>query len=431
MRPLRALRLAPVLLLVSSLSSHAQYVVKAVHFKGPTPYADTDLQAVSGLQPGLAFTANDLQAAAQKLIDTGAFDDVQVALLGPFRSIDVNFTLKSADPSHILPASFTNLIWWQPAELQSALHASLPLFNGTIPEAGNQQEAVQAALQQLLTAKGITATLIHSVIEPTNALRERVVEYKVTSPEIRLHSATINGVSPAFAGKINELITRSVDTPYNEGLTNSSFTGKVLDVYRDTGNLDASFTQLQRTPQPGSSTLAVDLAATIDEGHPFHVSTIAFAGSPLFSAQEFSATTKLHPGDLATRAALLESVAPISDAYGRQGYMDAAIQPGTQLDPATHQVAYTITVVPGEQYHLREVKALNLDPNTLAQFNQAWTLQPGALYDSTYLVSFLKKNVAQPYLRGYAPRYRVERDPESHLVTVTFSFERLHRQSGQ
>ncbi len=73
------------------------------------------------------------------------------------------------------------------------------------------------------------------------------------------------------------------------------------------------------------------------------------------------------------------------------------------------------------------MQALNLAPDALNEFRAAWKMQPGDLYDSTYLITFLKKNVAQPYLRPYTPSYKIERDPETHMVTVIFTFGRVAR----
>jgi outer membrane protein assembly factor BamA len=280
MRPLSVLRLASAFLCLSSIYAFSQYTVKRVTFTGVTPYTDADLQAVSGLHPGLGFNKDDLQAAAQRLIDTGAFDDVQVALDGPFKTISVNFTLKPADSAHILKVSSANLIWWQPEELQSALHAKLPLFNGTLPEAGNQQDAAEDALKQLLIEKGITASLTHEVIEP-NLLQPRLVEFKVSAPEIRLHGATITGASAALSTQIDKITASANGSLYNEGLTSHSLTERILNLYRDTGNLDASLVQLHRAPQSTTTTrIDIDLTATIQEGQPYRISSIAFPALP-------------------------------------------------------------------------------------------------------------------------------------------------------
>jgi outer membrane protein assembly factor BamA len=262
----------PVLSLLCFLSTlvspaFGQYTAGRITFTGTEASQQSALEAASGLHTGQHFTAEELQAAAQHLIDTGNFDDVQVALEGPFKSIAVKFSVKPAAPSRLLKVSFANLIWWQPGELQPSLQARLPLFNGTLPEAGNQQQAAQDTLQQLLSQKGVTATLAASVIEPISNQRQRLIEFRVTSPEITLHNATFSGVSSTFSPEIDKLIAAAIGAPYNEGLTNKALTERVLNLYRDAGYLDASFSKLERTPQPLSAgKTPVDLTVTVNQG---------------------------------------------------------------------------------------------------------------------------------------------------------------------
>jgi outer membrane protein assembly factor BamA len=432
MRPLRALFLAPALLCLASLSAFAQYTVKRITFTGTTPYADSDLEATSGLHAGLAFTSNDLQAAAQRLVDTGAFDDVQVALAGPFKAISVNFTLKAADPDHILKASFANLIWWQPEELQTALHAKLPLYNGTVPESGNQQDATQAALQQLLTEKGITATLINTIIEPTPGQPQRVLEFKVVSPEVRLHSAKISGASPTFAPALDKIASQANGSLYNEGITGKSLTQQILNIYRNVGNLDAALADLHRTPQSSSaSRIDVDLTASIQEGHPFRISQVQFAGTPIMSAADFTHSLKLHPEDIASRKALLESLKPLSEAYRNQGYLDATIDPQPTLDTATQHVSYAVSVIPRGQYHMRSITPLNLSPAQRKDFDRGWKLQSGDLYNEAYVTNFLTNNTALITLNGCSATFKTIADPDTHLVDVTMTFIQPHNTTGR
>ena len=89
------------------------------------------------------------------------------------------------------------------------------------------------------------------------------------------------------------------------------------------------------------------LSAALNPGDVFRISSISFAGTPLLSAESFAASGKLHPDDVASRSLLLQTLAPLDAAYRRQGYMDVIVKAAPTSDPATHQVAYTVTVVPG------------------------------------------------------------------------------------
>ena len=59
--------------------------------------------------------------------------------------------------------------------------------------------------------------------------------------------------------------------------------------------------------------------------------------------------------------------------------MDVIAEATPVLDPATHQVAYTVTVKPGEQYRVHQVTAENLDPAAQADFDRGFLMKAGEL----------------------------------------------------
>jgi outer membrane protein insertion porin family len=426
MRPVRVVRIFFALIFLASLAATpalAQYTVAKIVFDGRMPYSQADLEAASGLKPGDHLTKDTMQQAAQRLIDTGAFGDLQVTLDGPVKAISVVFKVKPVDESRTLIVGFENLIWWQHEELIAEVHRRVPLFNGSLPEAGSLQQAVQDALQQMLTEKQIAATLSAKIYDAVPGSPARTIEYRIESPDIQLHSIKLEGISQDQMSEISKIMLSLEGSHYNEGLNGSSITDRILGVYRNAGFLDSSIHHTNRTitiPAPGR--IDVDLSAAIEPGKLYHVSKIDWAGSPLLSSKDFRDASKLRPGDTASQQALHASLALIDTAYRRQGYMDVTVDVVPQLDTTAHLVAYTVAVVSGEQYHFHEVQLVGIAPDSRKTFDAAWKLQPGDIYDSTYLETFLKANIAQPYLQPYSLTYRIVRDPDTHLVTVIFIF---------
>jgi len=424
MRPFRAFRIicAVVCLATPAL---AQYTLKKIVFNGTTPYTQAALEAASGLKPGDTLNPAVMQQAAQRLSDTGAFGDLQVTLDGPVKAISIIFKFQPIDPAKTVVVDLENFIWWQPDELAVELRKRVPLFSDSLPEAGNLQQAVQDALSQMLAEKQIAAKLSSRITDATPGQPLRIVHYRVDSPDIRLHAIVLKNVPLDLSPQIDKLTAALAGSPYRQGVAGNGLTQNILNVYRDAGYLDASFDHLDRvidSTSPGK--IDVDLSGSIKAGEPYHVAKIDWAGSPLIGEKEFADASKLHPGDLASQKQLHASLALIDAAYRRQGYMDVSVDGAPQLDTAAHLVSYAISVNPGVQYHLSEINASNLAPDTRRQFDAAWKLHPGDLYDETYLASFIKSNIALPYLQPYSLSYRVERDPDNHLVKLFLIFVR-------
>jgi hypothetical protein len=137
---------ALLLSIVASPALAQQYTIKKIIFNGTVPYSQAALVAASGLKPGDTIAKSDLAAASQRLVDTGALSDLSSSLDGEYKAVTVIFAIKPVDPARLLTAGFENFVWYQPNELAADLQKRVPLFNGTVPEAGNLQDAVSAAL---------------------------------------------------------------------------------------------------------------------------------------------------------------------------------------------------------------------------------------------------------------------------------------------
>ena len=404
----------------------AQYTVKNIVFDGTTPYTQAALEAASGIKLGAPISKDSLKQASQRLNDTGAFADVQATLDGPVRSVTVIFKVKPVDPSKTMTVDLENFIWWQSAELATELQKRVPLFSSSVPEAGNLQQSIQDALTQMLAEKQIAAKVSYEVSDAKLGQPFRVVHYRVDSPDIRLHSFKVDNVLPNLAPQTDKLLATLAGSPYNQGTDGKTITGTVLMLYYDAGYLDAAFDRLDRIiSNPSPEKINIDLSGSIKSGEPYHIAKIVWNGSPQITEKEFTDANKLKPGDLASQKELHSTLALIDTAYRRQGYMDVTVDAAPQLDPATHLVTYIIAASSGPQYHFSELHVLNLAPDARSRFDAAWKLQPGEIFDETYLAAFLKANIAQPYLSPYSLTYRVERDPDNHLVKLYLVFARI------
>jgi outer membrane protein insertion porin family len=199
---------------------------------------------------------------------------------------------------------------------------------------------------------------------------------------------------------------------------------RILAPLLDAGYIDASLSDESIEQALSGDTASVVLSGTLHSGEVYRVSSIAFAGAQLLSADLFAAGAKLHSGDIASRAQLIETLRPLDAAYRRQGYMDVIVHAEPKADPATHQVAYDITVIPGEQYRIHAVTANGLDPAAQADFDRGFTMKAGELYSPGYVEGFLKNNTALQALRGYSAAYKAYADPLAHTVDLVLTFVR-------
>jgi len=401
------------------------YTATKVVFSQPGSYTQIQLEGVAGIHAGTKFTETNLGEAAQRLVDTGFFEDVEAKLETRGSSVTVDFDVKPIGHAQMVHVGFENFVWLSHAEIESALQAKSPLFQDYLFENSALLTDFDAALTDALAAKGIPAKVIHLTIEPTLARPERCIEFRIVSPSVFVANMKLGGVATELVPLIQKSVNATAKTSYNEGLGGQTSADRILAPLLDAGYIQATLSNVTLEPGAISANAApVVLSAKLTSGDVFRVSSIAFAGSPLLSAEAFAPTLKLHPGDIAARALLLESLAPLDAAYRRQGYMDVIVDAVPTVDLITHQVAYTVSVKSGEQYRIRELTAKNLDPAARADFDRGFHMTAGALYNPEYVSNFLKNNTALQALEGYRAGFKAYADPNTHTVDLVLTFVR-------
>ena len=407
-------------LLYSSVRLFAQsFPLPPVTFTGAPAFSQSDLLKVTELKPGSTATQADVQAAAQHLSDTGLFSDVRFASTAK----GLVYTLKPMPADNLLPTHFNNFIWWQPAELDSLLRSRVPLYLGTVPISGNLQDQIVAALTSSLAERHITAKVIAIPSVPTGGGTPTAIAFAIETPSVLVHSLAVQSSSPAMQPKLEPFIKNLTGKPWEEPATHTSIADLIATAYRNEGYLDIALTNLTHAePRVTSDGIEIDLTATVSEGEPYRLSTLTWPGSPIMPTADFNKTVKIKPEDIASQLALRQSLAPLARAYFAKGFQDAKVQAPATLDSATHHVAYTIRVVPGDQYRLRSIKFNGLSEAQSKELNSAWRMKPGDFYDVNYMTEFLKQNSALQTLRGYSATYKAISDPDTHLVDLTLTF---------
>lgn len=411
--------------LTLSTTALAQYSIQKIEIHGAAPYSDAEVLEVSGLRPGQMMAHNSLADAAQHLLDTGVFADASIGLNGGGTARTVVIELKPLPVASLAPVTFANFAWWSPAELDSELRKAVPLYRGGIPPAGNLPDTIDAALTSLLAAKGVHATVSNASVAPSNAHPQLAWQFRLDDPTVRLASVSLTGTPAALAPAMQRVVRHIAGFPYDD----RSVSDDLLAPLRDAGYLDAQLSSITTAVDPATSGYAVRYTATVVPGEPFHITSIVWQPTSIYAQSDFTHDARLHPGDLASQHALLETEQSILDAYLHLGYLDAYIDAHPQEDKTAHTVSYSLQVTPGEIYRIKSVTPVNLSAAARKDFDFGWLLKPGTPYDPIYAANFLTKNTALLNLAGYTASFQAAADSNTHLVDLTINF--VHPGGGQ
>jgi outer membrane protein assembly factor BamA len=422
---MRLLRVFPVLAAVClcafPISLVAQTrVLREIAFTGAPAYSQAELLAFTGLKPGGSASQQQLDDAAQHLNDTGLFDEVN------FTGNDkgIVYTLKPASASAMLPVRFGNFVWWQDEEIDRTLKARVALYRGdAVPTAGNLRESICGALKAMLADKGVADATVASRLSssrPQGPL-DRVL-FMIDSPAVLIRSLTLAGASPSMQPKLEPVLHDVAGQQWDKDASFLNISSRVGDVYHNEGYLDVAMEKRDHsTPAISASRIELDVTATLSEGAQYHVTQLAWPGSDLLSAVDFNKQATLKVGDHDSPIALRESLKSLTTAYGAKGYIDAKILAPPTIDHVAHQVAYSISVEPGPQYHFKSVRWPSVSEAQAKEFDAAWHMKPGDVYDSTYLMKFLAGN-SMLTRQGYQMNVAMKRDPVALTVDLSVTF---------
>ena len=234
----------------ASVAFTQQVTLSRINFEGDATYSQQELLAAAGLKLGPS-TQQSVQDAARRLNDTGLFEEVNFAAQGAV----LTYTLKPATASSMFPVKFSNFVWWNDRELDSALRKRIPLYRADqLPPAGSVHDAVVEALKDLLITKGIpTPAVISLLVTSRPGGKPDAQAFQITSPSIRVHSFVLQQSSPAMQSILKNPIAELTGQTWDETSFASTLSSAEPTATRD---ISTSPSHSFSTPHPQFRTAA-------------------------------------------------------------------------------------------------------------------------------------------------------------------------------
>lgn len=357
---------------------------------------------MTGLKTGEAFSLGAIDAAAQRLIDSGLFKNVGYRTRTVGTAVTITFQVEERK-SNKTPVVFDNFIWFSDAELIEVVKGVLPSFDGRIPDTGKSAEMIKEALQGLLTARKIAGTIEHTLTETGHLFRVAGVPLNICT----LHFPGAKAVSEQ---KLAETTKSSTDLAYSRQAVATFPRYGLYPLYRELGYLKASFEAPIAKPDtnPGCEG-GVDLTIPVNEGLVYSWSKPEWSGNKVIWADELDAVLGMKVGEVANGKKLDRGIHQVERAYGKHGHIDARMDPVPEFDDSTQRVTFKITVSEGPQYRMGSVEFTGVSDGDAATLKEKWALTSGQIYDQTYTDKFFREDAAQLLGRLFEARGLMQR----------------------
>ncbi len=321
--------------------------LREVKCDGQKKLTEGQIAGLTGLQTGTQVGREDLQKAADKLVASGLFATVKYDFKTRAEGLTLDFHVTE---SPRVPAYYDNFPWFGDSELNDAIRAQLPFFDGTLPEAGNVVD--------------IAADAIHGLL----------VAHKLDLPVVQQHLSEING------------------KPYSRTTIDVFLAEQIRPVYLRQGYLKAKLGPPEaRLSGPPTAKLPEELPVYVPvaTGDVYHFGDVQWSGNNVISSIALGAYLGLKNGAVANGMEMEAALEQIREEYGRRGYLDATVQPESSFDDAAHTVSYKIAISEGKQYHMGGWVITGISSNGESRVRTTFPIAAGDVFDKIKYEDYL------------------------------------------
>jgi outer membrane protein insertion porin family len=403
--------------------------LKTIRADGVKHLSADQVIALAGLSVGSAVGKQDLQAAADRLVQTGLFSNVNYAFQSKDDGLYLTFKLVEAPR---IPSYFDNMPWFSDAELADTIRKVLPFYDGTVPEGGAMVDQVASILTDLIASRGMNTKVEYQVI--SNPLGEGTVqEFRIA--DVVLQIAKIEFGDPALASskELQQHLGEVQGKTYSRMVIDLFLAEQVKPIYLQKGFLRAKLgppeIRLSGNPNqklPDHITVFVPVAP----GPAYRWKGAQWSGNAALSGFTMNALIGIKDGDVANGMAIEAAWTRVQEEYGHRGYLEAKVEPVADYDDQAHTVSYRINISEGRVYKFGKLVLTGMSPGGERRLRAAWPILTGDVFDKTKYEDILLKLQVHPQqifvdlpVHYESVGHWLQTDAETRMVDVLLDFK--------
>jgi outer membrane protein assembly factor BamA len=371
------------LLLPAVAGAADHFTLARILVTGSNRYHEDDLVRATGLTANTQVTSDDLQNAANRLGNSGAFATVQFLFKPVIGGKGVEADFQVADAEKFLPAVFENFVWFSESDLQDAVHQQIPLFNGQLPSSGGMSDEVSAALAKVLAAKGLPSE-VNYILSADFGQQPTAYKFRVANANLQIRDVTLTGASHILPEQLAKAVTPLKQTTYLRSDVAIVLEKNLVPIYRQRGYLKFAIGEIKPKVEGKD---AVSVEVSVSEGDQYRLGGFSWSGNTLIPSDELSKHITLKTGEPVDALQLERDLTQVRKLFGKFGREGIAISSSLAFNG--NSVTYSFEVKEGELYHMGKLEIEGVEPETSRKLAQGWKLAEGEPYDSTYIQQFL------------------------------------------
>jgi outer membrane protein assembly factor BamA len=400
-----------------------------IRTEGLKTFPEAQAVALSQLEKGSQVGKIELQAAADRLLQTGLFAKVNYSFQTRADGLTVTFQLEEAPR---VPIYFDNLPWFTDGELGDAIRKKAPFFDGTLPEAGAVVDQATDAVKDLLASHQLNVTVEHQLL--ANPLGEgNVQEFHVEGAAFFIASVEFSDPALSSSRLVQQQLADVQGKPFSRMTIDLFLSEQLRPFYLQQGYLRVKLgppeVRLRGNPNQKLPD-QIPVFIPVSTGAIYHWKGSQWSGNSALSSITLSNEIGLKSGDVADGMQIDAGWDRAREEYGHLGYLDVKMEPAASYDDQAHTISYAVSVTEGPQYHYNTMVLTGLSVAAENHVHQMWSIAEGAVFDKSVFEKFLTKLQSHPAeIFGELPVHYetvghwLRTDADKHQVDVLLDFK--------
>lgn len=385
------LLLLPGGFLASAQSSDAVSApLREVRIEGEKILTEAQVVAITGLVPGAQIGRDDLQAAADKLVQSGLFAKVSYNFQTKLASVIVTFHVEE---SPRIPVYFDNIPWFADSELGDAIRAKLPFFSGTLPEAGATVDQAADAVKELLSPRGLQVSLEHTVIaNPTG--EGNVQAFRIEGATLQIAKLEFSDPLVLDSKAVQQHLSEIIGKPYSRMTIDLFLSEAIRPIYLQQGCLRVKLgpPEVRLTGDPNQKLPSqIPVYVPVVPGKIYHWKEVHWTGNALVSEFTLSNLLGIKRGEIADGMQIEAGWDRLREEYAHRGYLEAKLDSVPAYDEQAQTVSYSVTIQEGPQYRFGKMVLTGISPAAERKLHAAWPISAGDIFDKAQFEELLAK----------------------------------------
>jgi outer membrane protein insertion porin family len=396
------------------------YTVENLTVEGNHVYTAAQIFTVAGLRVGQKAGKLEFDAAREKLVATGSFDNVSYRYAPSQDNEGYDATYQVAEVGQLYPIRFDALPA-PDAQLRTWLKQKDPLFEDKIPATKPVVDRYVAWISEFLAKQGYHQPLAGKL--STEGGEDLAVLFRPAKgpPAIAHVAFTGSGVVPAGVLQ-TAMYGVAIGVLYSEQRVRLLLDNTIRPIYEAHGLLRVAFPKIQTAPSKDVDGITVTVQ--VEPGPAYKLERASFVGAD-YSRSEWKDLSKLKTDQTVDFDEVKAAQERIRVSQRRGGHLDATSQVKRDVNDADHTVGLEFQIDPGPLYKLGKVNIVGLDLVSEPEIRKMWGIATGRPFNVEYPDHFLERVKESGVFDNLkSTRAETNINKRNHTVDVTLYFNK-------